>query len=411
MGYYDRSNVNKEDTETREVRELNGNNPYFLIGLFGAVIGAVSISLAAPYMPWREGNSATLSSNSKVEETALPVSNKINNETNLSNMLEGGKQVVVGVLNIQKNTNPFKVEQIEQEHEAGSGSGVIYKKSDNKAYIVTNNHVVYGANKLAVKLSNGKQIDAKLIGRDPLLDLAVLEVDGSTINKVATLGDSSKIRVGEPSFAIGNPLGLNSSVTKGIVSSKEREIPVNINGDQRSGWKAQVIQTDAAINPGNSGGALFNQNGEVIGINSSKISQQAVEGIGFAIPINIAKPIIESLEKEGTVKRPALGVDIVSLDDLYGYSINQLKLPKDIKSGVILRGIHLISPAEKAGLQQYDFVVALDSQKIENALQFRKYLYEKKKVGDKVKITFYRNGEKITKTAILGDNSVLVQGF
>jgi len=301
--------------------------------------------------------------------------------------------------------DPFKMEQAEQEHEAGSGSGVIYKKSGNKAYIVTNNHVVDGANKLAVKLSNGEQIDAKLIGRDSLLDLAVLEVDGSTINKVATLGDSSKIRAGEPAFAIGNPLGLNSSVTKGIISSKEREIPVNTNGDQRLSWQAQVIQTDAAINPGNSGGALFNQNGEVIGINSSKIAQQAVEGIGFAIPINIAKPIIESLEKEGTVKRPALGVGIISLDELHGYSFNQFNIPKDVKNGVILREIYPISPAEKAGLQPYDFIVALDDQKIENALQFRKYLYEQKKVGDKVKITFYRNGEKITKTATLGDNS------
>ncbi len=154
-----------------------------------------------------------------------------------------------------------------------------------------------------------------------------------------------------------------------------------------------MIQTDAAINPGNSGGALFNQNGEVIGINSSKIAQQEVEGIGFAIPINIAKPVIESLEKDGTVKRPALGVGVVSLEDVQRYA-SQLKLPKDITSGVVLGKVYPISPAEKAGLEQYDVVVALDNQKVENALQFRKYLYEKKKVGDKIDVTFYRNGEK-----------------
>ncbi|AFQ15697.1 trypsin-like peptidase domain-containing protein [Bacillus thuringiensis] len=401
MGYYDRPNIKKEDIETREGRKSNGKKSYFFTGLVGSLVGAISISLAAPYIP--NGNSIA-SSNAKVEGTAIPVSNKSNNEIDLPGMLEGGKQVVVGVLNIQKDMNPFKMNQTVQEHEASAGSGVIYKKSGNKAYIVTNNHVIDKANKLAVKLSNGKQLDAKLIGRDPLLDLAILEVDGSSINKVATLGDSSKVRTGEPAFAIGNPLGLNSSVTKGIISSKEREISVNTNGDQRSSWQAQVIQTDAAINPGNSGGALFNQKGEVIGINSSKIAQRAVEGIGFAIPTNIVKPIIESLEKEGIVKRPAIGVGIVSLDELHGYSLNQLKLPKDIKNGVILGEIYPNSPAEKARLQQYDFVVALDGQKIENAIQFRKYLYEKKKVGDKVRITFYRNGEKVIKTVTLGDN-------
>ena len=137
----------------------------------------------------------------------------------------------------------------------------------------------------------------KACRKDPWLDLAVVEIDGSNVNKVATLGDSSKIRAGEKAIAIGNPLGFDGSVTEGIISSKEREIPVDIDGDKRADWNAQVIQTDAAINPGNSGGALFNQNGEIIGINSSKIAQQEVEGIGFAIPINIAKPVIESLEK------------------------------------------------------------------------------------------------------------------
>ncbi|OBZ54437.1 serine protease, partial [Bacillus cereus] len=190
-----------------------------------------------------------------------------------------------------------------------------------------------------------------------------------------------------------------------IISSKEREIPVDIDGDKRPDWQAQVIQTDAAINPGNSGGALFNQNGEIIGINSSKIAQQEVEGIGFAIPINIAKPVIESLEKDGVVKRPALGVGVVSLEDVQAYAVNQLKVPKEVTNGVVLGKIYPISPAEKAGLEQYDIVVALDNQKVENALQFRKYLYEKKKVGEKVEVTFYRNGQKMTKSATLADNS------
>ncbi|EJR53159.1 hypothetical protein IIM_02523 [Bacillus cereus VD107] len=408
MGYYDGPNLNEEHSETREMKKSGSKKGYFFTGLVGAVVGAVSISFAAPYMPWVQNNGAAVSSfnsNKQVEGTAVPVVNKAKNETDLPGMIEGAKDVVVGVINMQQSVDPFAMQPTGQEETAGTGSGVIYKKSGNKAYIVTNNHVVDGANKLAVKLSDGKQVDAKLVGKDPWLDLAVVEIDGSNVNKVASLGDSSKIRAGEKAIAIGNPLGFDGSVTEGIISSKEREIPVDIDGDKRPDWQAQVIQTDAAINPGNSGGALFNQNGEVIGINSSKIAQQSVEGIGFAIPINIAKPVIESLEKDGVVKRPALGVGVVSLEDVQAYAVNQLKVPKEVTNGVVLGKIYPISPAEKAGLEQYDIVVALDDQKVENSLQFRKYLYEKKKVGEKVDVTFYRNGQKMTKTATLADNT------
>ncbi|EOO20088.1 MULTISPECIES: S1C family serine protease [Bacillus] len=408
MGYYDGPNLNEEHSETREVKKSGSKKGYFFTGLVGAVVGAVSISFAAPYMPWVQNNDAAVSSfnsNKQVEGTVVPVVNKAKNETDLPGMIEGAKDVVVGVINMQQSVDPFAMQPTGQEQTAGTGSGVIYKKAGNKAYIVTNNHVVDGANKLAVKLSDGKQVDAKLVGKDPWLDLAVVEIDGSNVNKVASLGDSSKIRAGEKAIAIGNPLGFDGSVTEGIISSKEREIPVDIDGDKRPDWQAQVIQTDAAINPGNSGGALFNQNGEVIGINSSKIAQQSVEGIGFAIPINIAKPVIESLEKDGVVKRPALGVGVVSLEDVQAYAVNQLKVPKEVTNGVVLGKIYPISPAEKAGLEQYDIVVALDDQKVENSLQFRKYLYEKKKVGEKVEVTFYRNGQKMTKSATLADNS------
>ena len=407
MGYYDGPNLNEEHSETREMKKSGSKKGYFFTGLVGAVVGAVSISFAAPYMPWMQNNAAVSSfnSNQQVEGTVAPVVNKVKGETDLPGMIEGAKDVVVGVINMQKTIDPFAMQPAEQEQTAGTGSGVIYKKSGNKAYIVTNNHVVDGANKLAVKLSDGKQVDAKLVGKDPWLDLAVVEIDGSTVNKVATLGDSSKLRAGEKAIAIGNPLGFDGSVTEGIISSKEREIPVDIDGDKRPDWQAQVIQTDAAINPGNSGGALFNQNGELIGINSSKIAQQEVEGIGFAIPVNVAKPVIESLEKDGVVKRPALGVGVVSLEDVQAYAVNQLKVPKEVTNGVVLVKIYPVSPAEKAGLEQYDLVVALDDQKVENSLQFRKYLYEKKKVGEKVEVTFYRNGQKMTKTATLADNS------
>ena len=157
-------------------------------------------------------------------------------------MIEGAKDVVVGVINMQQSIDPFAMQPTGQEQQAGSGSGVIYKKAGNKAYIVTNNHVVDGANKLAVKLSDGKKVDAKLVGKDPWLDLAVVEIDGANVNKVATLGDSSKIRAGEKAIAIGNPLGFDGSVTEGIISSKEREIPVDIDGDKRADWNAKLFK-------------------------------------------------------------------------------------------------------------------------------------------------------------------------
>ncbi|OUB21849.1 serine protease, partial [Bacillus thuringiensis serovar yunnanensis] len=405
MGYYDENNNTTRFDKTEYSRKYSIKKGYFFAVLLGAVVGVASISFAEPYISSITGNKAAMSLsspfNSKVETTAVPVVNN-KNATNLSGMIKEAKKVVVGVINIQKNQNPFTSEQTGQEQVVGSGSGVIYKKTGNKALIVTNNHVVEGESKLAVKLNDGKTVDAKIVGTDPLLDLAVIEIDGSQINTIVTLGDSSKIEDGDTAIAIGNPLGFDGSVTQGIISSKERELPVSLSGNKQPDWQAQVIQTDAAINPGNSGGALFNQNGELIGINSSKIAQKAVEGIGFAIPINIAKKVIASLEKDGKVKRPALGVGVKSLE-AFQYVLGQLKLPKDIKSGVILDDISANSPAQKAGLEQNDIVIALDDQKVENPIQFRKYLYDKKQVGDKIKITFYRNGNKMIKTTTLAE--------
>ncbi|PGM96470.1 serine protease [Bacillus cereus] len=395
MGHYDtnqtRKNMNRDGKKTG----------YFFTGIIGAMIGAITISLTTPYIDEIKGGAGQFPKNNEVNQVT-PVSHKPEGMSSLQNMIEDVKEVVVGVINYQKNSDPFAMQV--QSEEAGSGSGVIYKKTGNKVFIVTNNHVIDGASKIEVKLNNGKNLIAKVVGKDPLLDLAVLEIDGTDVKKVATLGDSEKIRTGESVIAIGNPLGLEGSVTKGIISSnKDRVIPVSTLGNQQVDWQAQVIQTDAAINPGNSGGALFNEQGEVIGINSSKIAQQAVEGIGFAIPINIAKTVLESLEKEGIVKRPMIGVQLFDVEKITNSARDQLKLPKEITNGVVLGNISNQSPAEKGGLQQHDVVSALDEQQIENVVQFRKYLYEKKKSGDTIKVTVYRNGEKITKMVKLTD--------
>ena len=184
---------------------------------------------------------------------------------------------VVGITNIQE-TNFWGSGPNSSNSgtaEAGTGSGVVYKKSGGKAYIVTNNHVIEGASELEVTLSDGTKLPAELIGSDPWTDLAVITVDGGKVKTVAEFGKSATLKPGEPVIAIGNPLGLqfSGSITQGIISGLERTIEVDINQDGQTDWNTQVIQTDAAINPGNSGGALVNMSGQVIGINSMKIAE------------------------------------------------------------------------------------------------------------------------------------------
>lgn len=392
MGYYDDNEAGKS-REDKNTRPRSGKG-YFVSGLVGAIIGAITITVASPYITGLQA-SKQVQTGGQVQGTAVPVV-QTSKPTDIAGMVDGVKDAVVSVLNYQATDSMTNSVQ-----EAGSGSGVIYKKVGNTAYIVTNNHVVEGAKQLEVTLSNGKKLPAKLVGTDQWLDLAVIQIDGTDITKVATLGDSDKVRAGDTAIAIGSPLGFAGSVTEGIISSKDREIPVDINGDGKPDWQAQVIQTDASINPGNSGGALLNVNGEVIGINSSKIAQQAVEGIGFAIPINVVKPTLDALEKDGQVKRPFMGVQISSLDELPSVINDRLNIPKDVTSGVLVTDVTPNSPASKAGLQRYDLIIGLDDQKIENSIEFRKYLYDKKKVGDKVVVTYYHNGQKQQKTIIL----------
>ncbi|HJV30921.1 MAG TPA: PDZ domain-containing protein, partial [Bacillales bacterium] len=186
---------------------------------------------------------------------------------------------------------------------------------------------------------------------------------------------------------------FSGSVTKGIISGVKRTIPTDINQDGVVDWQAEVLQTDAAINPGNSGGALINIAGQVVGINSMKISQEAVEGIGLSIPINSAKPIINDLEKYGNVKRPYMGVDLKSVAEIPAYYQQEaLKLPKDINYGVALRQVVAGSPADKSGLKELDVIVEMDGKKINDVIELRKHLYQKK-IGDQLHVKYYRAGK------------------
>lgn len=296
--------------------------------------------------------------------------------------------------------------------EAGVGSGVIIEKKAGRAFIVTNYHVVASAEKVKVVLTTGEVREARVVGLDQITDLAVLEIDAKGINTVAEIGDSSALRAAEFVMAIGNPLGMGESITMGVVSVIKEVIPVSLNQNGVIDWEQEVIRVDAAINQGNSGGPLIDLNGRVVGINSMKISDFGVESIGYAIPINNAMPIVESLISKGYVPRPYLGVYTMDLEQYWeqqdlekmfeeeegGGSENSessgsgsIKLPDEVLSGVIV--LEAVGPSKKAGLTFNDVIVKLDDHKVSSTMELRKYLYSKKKIGEDITVSFYRDGE------------------
>ncbi|MCD5325643.1 MULTISPECIES: S1C family serine protease [Pontibacillus] len=405
MGYYD------DQTPSGNQHKRPG---WIMPTVVGIILGAVLIMLALPALIQSNLLPYDLSSqeNKQVQADEGESNNTTTENVNLdvttqvTEVVSDVQEAVVGVVKIRESSGLFQEQP--SGGEAGTGSGVIYKKENGKAYIVTNNHVVQGADRVEVSLIDGTRIEAELVGADPYTDLAVLTVEDSKVDKVIEIGDSSHVKVGEPAIAIGSPLGLmfSGSVTKGIISGKQRAIPQDFNGDGRMDWQAEVMQTDAAINPGNSGGALINIKGQLIGINSMKIAKSAVEGIGFAIPINNAVPIMEDIEEDGEVTRPFMGIGAVSLSEVPRSQQREiLGLPKEVDGGVVVDNVQTASPADQAGLQQYDVITQLDGKDIQSIVDLRKHLYKDKNVGDKMSVTFFRNGQQQEVTMTLSNQS------
>lgn len=281
------------------------------------------------------------------------------------------------------------------------GSGIIFRVERNQAYVVTNHHVVAASDELEIVLSNGVKKSAEVIGSDAISDLAILKTDAEGITKVAEFGNSTDLQIGEKAIAIGNPLGLGyaHTTTQGIISSTQRSIPVSLSGNGSLDWEMEVIQTDAAINSGNSGGALVNIHGQVIGINTMKIAWFGVEGLGFAIPIDLAVPVIEELMDKGRVSRPYIGIGAINLYDYFGEE--PLNVPDDLKTGAVI--LTVTGPAERAGLKEYDVIVQLDETKVKNMIEVRKYLYTQKSIGDPIDVTVIRDGRERTFSFELGE--------
>ncbi|XIF19376.1 MAG: PDZ domain-containing protein [Acetilactobacillus jinshanensis] len=355
--------------------------------------------------------------NPVTQETAVPAGSskggtakvnnvKVNVQTQSERAFQSVKNDVVSVINLKQGKgtqNPLtqlfganyrnkKALQTNSE-----GSGVIYKVHGNSAYVVTNDHVISGSNQVEVLMSNGKRMQAQIVGRDRITDLAVLKINANQVHQVATFGNSDNIKVGETSLAIGSPLGSSyaSSLTQGIISAKKREVP-RVNGNGMSLGDANVIQTDTAINPGNSGGPLINLGGQVIGINSMKMASDgegaSIEGMGFAIPSNEVTRIINQIVKNGKVIRPKLGI---LYTDLASISASQrqkvLKLPKNVNQGSVVIDVKSGSSADQAGLRKYDVITKLAGQKIHGLVQLRDVLYAHH-VGQRIPLTYYRSG-------------------
>lgn len=408
MGYYD------DHSQERYQKQSGNRGGYFFASIVGAILGAMLVVLSIPalsnqgFLPYHvqpnQNQPADGNNDNQDNFIQQQVSYDVNSDT--TKAIDKAADAVVGINNIQ-NSNFWSDESGDDQGPAGTGSGVIYKKAGDKAYVVTNQHVVEGATQLEVTLNDGTKIPAKLLGGDVWTDLAVLEIDASKIKKVAEFGNSDALKMGEPVMAIGNPLGatFSGSVTQGIISGINRTIPVDINQDGIMDWNAEVLQTDAAINPGNSGGALINIGGQLVGINSMKIAQNAVEGIGLSIPINYVRPIINDLEQFGVVKRPYMGVDLKSVAEIPGYYQEEaLKLPRDINYGVALRQVVPNSPASQAGLQELDVIVEMDGDTIHDVIDLRKHLYQETKVGDKMEVKYYREGKLKTTTITLAED-------
>ncbi|MEK4797576.1 trypsin-like peptidase domain-containing protein [Thermoactinomyces sp. FSL K6-2592] len=389
MGFYDESDVQNPPPK----KKFSPSTIW--VPLVSAIIGGLVVLFLSTFLMGK----GIIPEYSKQQELIFGDSKTASYRVN-SEVTEAVNKVgpaVVSVINLKTSGDFFSTEQVQQ----GTGSGIIFQKANGKALIVTNNHVIEGGSSFKVNISSEDgdhhEVDAKLLGSDQYTDLAVLEIDDKYVTKVAEFGNSDSLKAGEPAIAIGNPLGLGRSITVGVISSPKRTIEVSSN------MATDVIQTDAAINPGNSGGALVNVAGQVIGINTLKISDQGVEGLGFAIPVNEARPVIESLVKDGKVQRPYLGLSLIDLSNLPVYVLEELRLPGSVREGVAVAEVVPSSPADQAGLQPRDVIVALDGQEISSSSELRKYLYTKKEIHQKVNVTYYRHGEKQTASIALGE--------
>jgi len=273
-----------------------------------------------------------------------------------------------------------------------TGTGFVYKKDGEKAFILTNNHVIEKGDAVHVEFTDGHIVETKVEGKDEFSDIAVLSISKDEVISIAEMGTSETARVGDTVFTVGAPLNADTysgTVTRGIVSGKNRLVGVSTNNTETM---MSVLQTDAAINSGNSGGPLVNSNGEVIGINSLKLATTGVEGMGFAIPIETALNFASKLEKGEVIARPKLGITMQNFQEVKYFSSSLRNIP--VEQGVYISEVQKDSPAEQGGMKEGDIIVKVDDKEVTNYAYLR-YLLFNHSIGDKMKVVVYRDGENV----------------
>ena len=375
-----------------------------LIGFLSGALG----SFVTLQLYQKQGNQATNNNSGTVTQTSYK------NENSTTQAVNKVKDAVVSIITYSssssRQSSVFNGDETNSDSDnqqiASEGSGVIYKKDDKDAYLVTNTHVINGASKVDIRLADGTKVPGEIVGSDTFSDIAVVKISSEKVTTVAEFGDSSQLSVGETAIAIGSPLGSEyaNTVTQGIISSLNRNVSLKSEDGQAISTKA--IQTDTAINPGNSGGPLVNIQGQVIGITSSKIASNggtSVEGLGFAIPSNDVQNIIKQLESDGKVTRPALGIQMVNLSNVGANDLRKLNIPSGLTSGVVVRSVQSNMPAN-GHLQKYDVITKVDDKEITSSTDLQHALYNHA-IGDTIKITYYRNGKEETTSIKLDKNS------
>ena len=350
-----------------------------LISIVGFVIGAIFMYRVQEYIP-------------KVQQTIVSGENKVTvTDKGIADSVEKIYDSVVVITSSVKN-------QV-----VSSGTGFVYKKEGNDVYIITNNHVVDGGGEYHAIFNDGEKLKATLLGGDAFEDVAVIKLETDKEVGIATIGTSEGLRLGDTVFTVGAPVTTEYSgtVTRGIISGLDRLVSVGVSSQTSSDWMMKVIQTDAAINPGNSGGPLANINGEVIGVNTLKLVDAEVEGIGFAIPIEDVMQSVEILEKSEQIQRPFLGIGMLDIADTYQLFSLGIVVDKNITSGVVVTGVTNGTSAEKLGLKEGDVITHVGDKEVKNKAEFRYELYNYK-AFDEVSFTFISNGKTLTKSVKLG---------
>jgi len=335
-------------------------------------------------------------------EQNKPIIQNVVNETVKTTTVEEQSDLKKAISNIYDST--IYIEVSGNRGAISSGSGFVYKKDDKYAYILTNYHVIDGGSTFSVSFTDGTNVKAELISGDEYYDVAVLKVDKNKVKSVSTIGDSSNLELGDTLFTVGAPIGKEymGTITKGIVSGINRMVSVELGSGS---YLMEVIQTDASINSGNSGGPICNIKGEVVGITSSKLKGEGIEGMGFAIPINSVMAVIESIESGKKIVRPYLGVQLVDLTNTFALQYYYgIRISNDVEFGAVLSYIEENKPADKAGLKTGDVIVEVNGEKIDDVSRFKYVLY-KYKVGDTIKVKYYREN-KLNETSILLSDAI-----